>query len=161
MQHAFDIRPIDAESRPAVTAFIAEHWYGTDMLIRGEIIDMSMVDGYVLFEDGILTGLVTYIVRGDACEITSIDSMAEKRGVGTALINTVKDRAREMGCKRLQLMTMNDNLNAIGFYQKRGFDLVGINLWAMDREREQKPSIPLIGMNGIPIHHEIEFSMNL
>ena len=56
----------------------------------------------------------------------------------------------------------NDNLNAIGFYQKRGFDIVDINLGAIDREREtSKPEIPLVGQNGIPLHHEIDFSIDL
>jgi len=61
----------------------------------------------------------------------------------------------------VRLLTTNDNLNAIGFYQKRSFELVGVNLGAIDREREQKPSIPLIGQNGIPIHHEVEFLIDL
>jgi ribosomal protein S18 acetylase RimI-like enzyme len=157
----FDIRPIDEHSRPLVTAFIDEHWFGTDMLIRGEVIDLTSVDGFALIENGALTGVVTYIVRGDICEITSIDSTAAERGAGTRLVEAVVARARELGCESLRLMTTNDNLNAIGFYQKRGFEIVGINLGAIDKEREEKPSIPLIGQNGIPIHHEIEFFMKL
>jgi RimJ/RimL family protein N-acetyltransferase len=118
-----------------------------------------LVGGFVLLDNGALTGVVTYIVRGGVCEITSLDSMVEGCGVGTALIDAVVARARELGCKRLQLLTTNDNLNAIGFYQKRGFELVGVTLGAIDREREQKPSIPLIGQNGISTHHEVEFAM--
>ncbi|MDR1439679.1 MAG: GNAT family N-acetyltransferase [Clostridiales bacterium] len=157
----YNICPINAATRQLITAFIDGHWFGTDMLIRGEIIDMTAVDGFALLENGELTGVITYILRGDACEVTSLDSTDEGRGVGSALVNSVVLRARELGCRRLQLLTTNDNLNAIGFYQKRGFELVGVNLGAIDREREQKPTIPLIGMNGIPLHHEIEFAMAL
>jgi len=155
--------PITERTRALVTAFIDEAWNGTHMIIRGEVIDMTKVDGFVWLEpDGAtIRGLVTYIVRGDACEITSLDSQCENRGVGTALIDLVKSKARALGCTRLQLLTTNDNINAIGFYQKRGFDLAGVNLGAIDRDRALKPSIPLIGQNGIPIHHEIEFAMEL
>jgi ribosomal protein S18 acetylase RimI-like enzyme len=160
-EQLMEIQAIDAETRPSVTAFIDEHWFGTDMLIRGEVIDMTAVDGYTLAENNVLTGVITYIVRGGVCEITSLDSTAENRGVGTQLLNAVISRARELGCKLLRLLTTNDNLRAIGFYQKRGFELAGVNLGAIDREREQKPEIPLIGQNRIPVHHEIEFSMAL
>lgn len=156
-----DIRPIDANTRALVTAFLTEYWSGTFILIRGEPIDIATVDGFALVENGQLAGVVTFIVRGKACEIVSLNSITEKRGVGAALIDAVIVHARKLGCSWLQLLTTNDNLNAIGFYQKRGFNLVGVDLGAIDKGRVQKPSIPLIGQNGIPIHHEIAFAMDL
>jgi hypothetical protein len=54
------------------------------------------------------------------------------------------------------LTTTNDNLRAVGFYQRRGWSLVAVHRGAMDRARNEKPSIPLIGMNGIEMHDEIE-----
>jgi len=155
--------PITERTRDLVTAFIAKEWHGTGMLIRGEVIDMTQVDGFVWLEpDGVaIRGLVTYIVCDGVCEITSLNSQRENRGVGTALVELVKAKAREQGCTRLQLITTNDNINAIRLYQKRGFDLVGVNHGAIDRARAQKPEIPLIGQNGIEIHHEIEFAMEL
>jgi N-acetylglutamate synthase-like GNAT family acetyltransferase len=120
---------------------------------------MTKVDGYVIIEN--LSGVITYIIRENACETTSLDSVFEKRGAATQLVGRVISRAHELGCSALRLLTTNDNLNAIGFYQKRGFNLFGINIGAMDREREQKPTIPVIGQNGIPVHHEIEFCMDL
>ena len=62
--------------------------------------------------------------------------MCERRGVGMQLIKNVIDCAREAGCDCLRLLTTNDNLNAIGFYQKRGFDLAGVNLVKIDKECE-------------------------
>lgn len=64
-------------------------------------------------------------------------------------------------CDKIQLITTNDNINAIKFYQKRGFDLLQINHSAIDEERKIKPEIPYIGQNGIPIRHEVEFEMEL
>jgi len=155
--------PITERTRALVTAFIAGEWHGTDMRIRGEVIDMTAADGFVWLEPGgaAIRGLVTYSIRDRVCEITSLDSKCENRGVGTALVELVKEAARAQGCERLQLITTNDNVKAMRFYQKRGFELAGVNLGAIDRARALKPEIPLIGQNGIPIKHEIEFMMTL
>ena len=77
------------------------------------------------------------------------------------LVNRVVDTAKRSGCTRIQILTTNDNINAIRFYQKRGFELIGINCGAIDRDREKKPQIPIVGEYGIPLRHEIEFSMKL
>lgn len=155
--------PITARTRPLVTAFIAREWHGTGMLLRGELIDMTKVDGFVWLEpDGAtIRGLITYLIRDGVCEITSLNSQRENQGVGTSLLELVKLHAREQGCHKLQLLTTNDNINALRFYQKRGFDLAGVNLGAIDRGRALKPEIPLTGQNGIPLRHEIEFAMEL
>ncbi|NLO47906.1 MAG: GNAT family N-acetyltransferase [Clostridiales bacterium] len=157
------MKPIDLSIRELVTAFIIKHWYSDTMMIRGEKIDMTAVDGFAAFDEAghEIKGLITYIIRNDICEITSLDSVQEKKGIGTALIETVSESAKKAGCRLLRLLTTNDNLNAIGFYQKRGFELMGINRGAIDYERLTKPEIPLVGQNNIPIHHEIEFAMML
>lgn len=161
--NALQIYPIDVTTRELVTAFIKKEWHSTDMLIRGEIIDMRQIDGFVLMDSckNAIKGLVTYIVRGGYCEIVSLNSIVPNSGIGTALLKNVKQMATALGCSTLQLLTTNDNLNAIGFYQKRGFELVGVNLGAIDKEREATPEIPLTGQNGILMHHELEFAMTL
>ena len=158
---SFAVCPIDVKTRSTVTAFLTDYWSGPFILIHGEVIDIATLDGFTFIEKDSLAGVVTYIVRSGICEIVSLNSITEKRGVGTALVDVIISHARELNCTQVRLLTTNDNLNAIGFYQKRGFDLVDVNLCAIDREREPKPSIPLIGQTGIPIRHEIEFSMTL
>ena len=59
------------------------------------------------------------------------------------------------------LITTNDNLSALQFYQKRGFDMSRLYHNAVDKSRKIKPQIPLTGANGIPIRHEIELEMKL
>ena len=54
-------------------------------------------------------------------------------------------------------MTTNDNLKAIGFYQKRGFDMTRLHYKSVEKSRKIKPEIPLIGDYGIPLRHELEF----
>lgn len=131
------------------------------MVIRGTIIDMTMVDGIVALEKENIVGLLTYLIREKSCEITSLDSLVEGKGIGTSLINKAISIAKESDCKKIIVVTTNDNINAIRFYQKRGFDMVCFYHNALDISRKMKPSIPLLGDNGIPLKHEIEFEINL
>jgi N-acetylglutamate synthase-like GNAT family acetyltransferase len=77
------------------------------------------------------------------------------------LIDKAIEEARIRGCRRLFLITTNDNLNALGFYQKRGFEIVAIYRGAVNESRKRKPSIPQVGMNGIPLRDEIELEIKL
>jgi GNAT superfamily N-acetyltransferase len=77
------------------------------------------------------------------------------------LINAVVEEARKRNCTRIFLITTNDNLNALGFYQKRGFELVAIHRGAVNESRKIKPGIPLMGNDGIPLRDEIELELTL
>ena len=148
---------ITPSCRETITAFIQQQWYTTTMIIRGKEIDMTRVEGFYVKEDGDLIGLITYLVYGDTLEITSLNSLRENRGIGTQLLETVVEEAQKRGCRRVVLITTNDNIRAIQFYQKRGFDMANLFRNALEVSRKLKPEIPLIGENGIPLRHEIEF----
>jgi ribosomal protein S18 acetylase RimI-like enzyme len=117
--------------------------------------------GFAAFEDERCVGLVTYELGGDACEIVTIDALEEGQGIGTALLEAVVEAARAAGCVRLQLLTTNNNLRALAFYQKRGFRLVGLVAGAIDEERNVKPSIPLVDSAGLPIRDELHLELEL
>jgi len=60
-------------------------------------------------------------------------------------------------CPRLWLVTTNDNVDALRFYQRRGFCLVCVHRGAVDHSRAHlKPEIPLAGNNRIPLRDELE-----
>ena len=82
-------------------------------------------------------------------------------GAGTALIEAVAGAARAAGCARLWLITTNDNLRALRFYQRRGFRLAALHRDALARSRELKPSIAEIGLDGIPLRDELELELDL
>jgi len=69
------------------------------------------------------------------------------------------EHARAAGCRRLWLITTNDNLRALGFYQRLGLDLCALHRDAVAVARRLKPGIPLTGRAGIPIRHELEFEL--
>ena len=156
----FNIVKISEENRKEVNDFLTDSWASTDMVIRGEVIDGTKLEGYVVYEDNKIIGLITYMFYDNICEIVSLDSLKEKQGIGTTLINKVKEVAKENKCDIIRLITTNDNINALGFYQKRGFHLTKLYPNAIDYTRKIK-YVPLIGESNIPIRDEIELEMDL
>lgn len=112
-------------------------------------------------EKGNITALLTYSVAGDDCEIVSLDSLIENRGAASYLIGMLEQEQKAQHRKRIIVNTTNDNLHALEFYQKRGFDMVCLRYGAVDRARKKKPQIPLKADNGIPFRHEIELEKML
>ena len=157
----FEIREIAPNDREKVNCFLREQWGGTMMVLRGELVELDGAPGFIAWEDGEFVGLVTYMIEAGECEVLSLDSLRERKGNGTALMDKVISLAREAGCRRVKLITTNDNINALRFYQKRGFDMAALYRNAMVKSRSMKPSIPLIGMDGIPLRHELELELVL
>ena len=152
-----NIIKITDKNRNEINEFIKKQWFSTTMAIRGELFDMAVLPGFVCYEDNEIIGLVTYRFDGSDCEVMSLDSLKENQGIGTKLMDKVSEEAKKAGCKKLKLITTNDNLNAMKFYQKRGFDMTFIYVNAVEAARKIKPSIPEKGDYDIPIRHEIEF----
>lgn len=140
-----------------VIDFFKKHWGSSEMVISSGIYDCSKLDGFAVVNDkDDIIGLITYVIRGNECEIISLDSIEEGKGIGTSLVQEVEKIALEEKCRILKLVTTNDNLAALKFYQKRGFILSQIFPNAVENARKIKPEIPLIGYDGIPIRDEIE-----
>ena len=155
------VRPVRAEDRDWIRRFVAERWGAEVVVARGVLYRPHELAGIVAEGDGGPIGLLTYQISGDACEIVTLDSMRPSMGVGTALLEAVKDAARAAGCRRLWLVTTNDNLEALRFYQKRGFVLVAVHRNAAGAARRLKPEISRLGAHGIPIRDEIELDLLL
>lgn len=157
----FDLREITDQDRDWLRRFIVERWGADRMLAHGTLYYPHQHAGFAIFEGEQPIGVITYRLEAGVCEIITLDSSREGCGVGTALIETVIDRARQMRGTRVWLITTNDNVNALRFYQKRGFVLAALHREAVTRARQIKPEIPLIGEFGIPIRDEIELEMTL
>jgi GNAT superfamily N-acetyltransferase len=156
-----NIRRLTSEDLPFLRQFWIEHWGGEIMITRGNIYRPEELEGFVIEDGAEWIGLLTFIIKDNELEVTSLDSLREGQGIGSLLLNHVMEEARLRDCSRIFLITTNDNLNALGFYQKRGFKLVTIYRGAVNESRKIKPAIPLIGDNDIPLRDEIELEMNL
>jgi len=132
--------------------------FGAPVVVsRGVLRDPLTLPGFVARSGGVRVGLVTYHVVDDEFEVVSIHGP----GVGGGLLDAAVEQARRMGCRRAWLVTTNDNVRALRFYQRRGWDLVALHRDAVTEGRRIKPSIPERGEDGIPIRHELELELLL
>ncbi|TMH96084.1 GNAT family N-acetyltransferase [Candidatus Bathyarchaeota archaeon] len=147
--------------RNRVESFVKSHWGSEIVVAKGRVIRPAELDGFAAFNGKEPVCLVTYRIEGPDCEIVTIDSNSEREGIGTSLIDAAKGRAKAKGCRKLWLVTTNDNLNALGFYQRRGFRLTALYPNALEASRKLKPEISMKGGNDIPIRDELELELNL
>ena len=155
------ILTITEESRDWVRHRLRESWSSTNLVSRGKTHKGDQLPGFIGYLEGEPVGLCTYRIDKNECELVSINSYREGVGVGTGLIDRVIQNARKNSCSRVWLITSNDNLHALKFYQKYGFRLVTIYPGALDISRKLKPEIPLVGLYGIPLRDEIELEFRL
>ncbi len=118
---------------------------------------MLALDGYAAWDGDRLVGIATYANDGDRAELAALVVVADRqgRGIGGRLVDVVASGARRRGAGALWLVTTNDNLDALRLYQRHGFRLSALHAGAVDRARAIKPTIPLLGRDGIPIHDEL------
>jgi GNAT superfamily N-acetyltransferase len=152
-----DVRPLTDCDRSWAVQVEAE-----SVARLGELVDPTQLPGFVALLDGERAGLASYAVRGEECELVTIRSLREGRGVGRALLDAVRTAAIEAGCTRIWLITTNDNLRALELYQRWGMEIVAFHRHAVtEARRHLKPSIPQHGPHGIRMAHELELELRL
>jgi ribosomal protein S18 acetylase RimI-like enzyme len=137
--------------------FLTSQWGSTQVASRGRLQDTHPLPGFIAESQGVPVGLLTYHIEDTACEIVTLNSRFEKRGIASALLDAVEKEAIHHACRRIWLITTNDNIPALRFYQKRGYTFAAVYPNAVHSARELKPEIPERGWQGIPIRDEIEF----
>ena len=156
-----NIQRLTPDDLPSLRRLWNEQWSGEFIVTHGSIHRPEDMEGFVVDEDGAWMGLITYKITSNECEVISLDGLQEGQGIGTMLLRKVVEEARGRNCRRVFLITTNDNLYALGFYQRRDFELVGIHRGVLEAKRKLKPGIPVIGENHIPLRDEIELEMIL
>jgi ribosomal protein S18 acetylase RimI-like enzyme len=150
-----EVRPRRPADALAVEEFLAERQ--SERVARlGRLENPLDHPALLAKRDGALAGVLTYVIGADECEILTLHAAEPARGVGTALVDAVERLAAERSCRRLWVLTTNDNVDALRFYQRRGFRLVELRPGAVDDSRARlKPEIPEVGDHGIPLRDEI------
>jgi GNAT superfamily N-acetyltransferase len=153
------VRPRQPADEPAARAFLARH-HSVRAARLGEVLDPLDHPAFLAeVGTGQLAGVLTYVPGPDwqQCEILTIHTDEQWHGAGTALIAAIEQLAARHRCTRLWLITTNDNVDALRFYQRRGFRLAALHRGAVDYSRTHlKPEIPVVGDYGIPLRDEIE-----
>jgi ribosomal protein S18 acetylase RimI-like enzyme len=157
-----EVRPLADADRAWSIEVETESWGEPVVARKGELVDLDGLPGFVAVIEDDRVGLATYAVRGDECELVTITSLEEGRGVGRALLEAVREAAEEAGCRRVWLVTTNNNTRAFHVFQRFGFDLCAFRRNGVDElRRTVKPSISERDEDGVPIAHELELELLL
>lgn len=182
-------RPIESGDRDAIGRFLIQRWGSATIMLDVRAIDAAALPGFIAraaadgpecgraqhaeigridtdrIEDetagGGIVALVTLLDDTRQSEIVTLDAVEPRRGLGTALLELAAQRARALGLRRLLTRTTNDNLDALRFYQRRGFRLHRLAAGAIDLERDADPTIARLGRHGIPLRDEISLIREL
>ncbi len=155
------LRPLTLADRALLREVLAREWGGVEIVSRGRVHDAGQAEAIGAFRDTHLVGLATYVTEDGECELLTLNAFEPRRGIGSALLKAVTGAAREAGCRRLWLITTNENRDAISFYERRGMRLVAVHRDALDESRRLKPSIPEFAADGTRISDELEFEFGL
>ena len=155
------IDPVKIQDRDWVKQVVAEQWASSIVVTRGQVHRPAILPGFVCWKGDERVGLITYRVEKQECEIITLNSFVEREGVATELLQAVEKAVLKSGCNRLWVITTNDNLDALRFYQRRGFRITNVHTDALKESRRLKPEIPETGLYEIPMRDEIELEKNL
>jgi GNAT superfamily N-acetyltransferase len=156
------VRPYEPGDRRWAEALLEEAMGSTRAVRLGEVLEPAALPGLVAERDSERIGLLTYIIAGDQFELLSLHSRVENAGAGSALLEAAAGLAAGRGCRRLWLVTTNDNLHALGFYQRRGLRLCALHAGALERDRTLKPELPEVNQdNRIPMRDLLELELPL
>jgi ribosomal protein S18 acetylase RimI-like enzyme len=130
------------------------------MSTRGRVFDVAESPGYIATDDGKWLGYVAYEMHGTNMEVAVLESSEERQGVASALLAACVSVALSSAAERFWLITTNDNIDALRFYQRRGFVLIAVHRDAVTKARDTvKPELPLVGFHDIPLRDEIELEL--
>ena len=150
------IRSLREDDKNWLRQVIKKEWASNKVVTREKVYLVDQLPGFIAIQEDKRVGLLTYNINNNECEIITLNSFIENRGIGSDLLDKIEKYSSSIGCKRIWVITTNDNSNAIRFYQKKGYHITAFYRNAVEKARQLKPEIPSIGLNGIPIRDEIE-----
>jgi GNAT superfamily N-acetyltransferase len=155
------VREIEPSDRDWVRSFLTEHFRSTKVVSRGVLHQADALPGFIALYRGERSALLTYSVKNAELEVVSLHAAITGRGLGSQLLAAGQQRARDLRCRRLWLITTNDNEPAIVFYTRCGMRLAAVHRGAIAESRKLKPEIAVLGVGGRRIEDEIEFEFDL
>lgn len=156
------VRPAEPRDDADVAVLHHREWGGPYVVVHDTRYDLRELPTLVAVDGaGELAGALVYRIADDGLEVVSLVAADSGLGVGSALLAAAETTARAGGANRLWLVTTNDNLSALRFYQRRGLRIVAVDEGAVDRARAVKPTIPYVGEDDIPVHDELRLERRL
>lgn len=138
----FQVREKTFDDQKWILPYMKENWGSEKIVTKNTIYNATELPGFIAEQNNKPVGIALYKIENKECEIVLLESFIEKIGIGSALIDFIKKIAETQECRRVWLITTNDNTPAIRFYQKKSFSLVAVYRNAIEESRKLKPEMP-------------------
>jgi len=102
---------------------------------------------------GHLIGFLSYTLLNEDFIILALAVLPQHQGIGVgkALLETAEREARKLSKRRVLVATSNDNLPALAFYQRHGFQIFDVKTNVI----AEKHGAAFPGVGGIPVRDEL------
>lgn len=155
------IRPLTAADLDWVKKVVTEHIGSPRVVSRGVLHDALTLPGLIAELDSEPVGLLQYRMIDEDAEVVILISLHRRRGIARRLMQAMQEIARQEVCRRLWLVTTNNNQAAIATYHALGLTQVAVYEGAVRESRRLKPEIPEVDEQGKPMEDEIEFEYRI
>ncbi len=156
------VRETEKKDHELIRALFMRDFGHAKVVAFGEVMSLDPSPGIVAELKGELAGALTYRFLPDALHIVALatDPMWQRSGVGGHLVAEVEALAARANRGKVVFATTNDNLPALYFYQRRGYEIVDVVPGGILPHLSALGSAAH-GFGGIPIRDEIRFEKRL
>lgn len=135
------VRALDDRDRGWLRDLVAETW-SLPVVSPGRVYDdPSALDGVVAEHDGERLGILTYDRREAEWEVVTLNATVSRRGAATGMMRAVRDAATAAGASRLWLITTDENIGAIAFYEAIGMRRARVHSNFVEVVARYKPAV--------------------
>jgi len=153
------IRPAIPADRTHIAELANYFWGEVQVESFGHSYQVDALPAYVACDGDDIVGIASYAREGDATNLVMLNVLPlwQGRGAARGLIAAVIKMTRAEGAERIIVATTNDDLPALGLYQRLGFVITGV---LVGRLLEHHGGVEL-GFDGIPVRDEIQMELRL
>ncbi len=157
---SLSFRPV--EDKSVIAGFLIRRWGNDGVVVMGKVWSSKDMNALAAYNDtGQLMAIACWVMRADILLLTSIDSVAERTGVASALLEAIIRLAKREKAKRIRAVVTNENFDAMRFYQRRKFRFTALYVSAADAYRAVFQNAPKTGAHGIPVSDTLELELVL
>ncbi len=153
------IRPTTPADKARIAELADYFWGEVEVDCFDHIYQVDELPAYAACDGDEIIGLASYAREGDALNLVMLNVLPrwQGRGAASSLIEAVVQEARSAGAQRVIVATTNDDLLALGLYQRLGFIITGV---LVGKLVEHHGGVEL-GFDGIPVRDEIQLALRL
>ena len=153
------IRPAVPDDYTRITELCNHFWGEVEVETFGCSYHIDVLSAFVACDEDEVVGMASYAREENAINLVvlAVLPLWQGRGVSHLLVSALIELARAEPVERIILTTTNDDLPALGFYQRMGFTITNVLVGNMLEHHDGAEP----GFASIPVRDEIQLEFRL